>query len=47
MHDYSSEEKTKYDTTTYEGRRMMNKNGMFAGTFLFFKSTMGLGFLIN
>ena len=47
MYDISSEDKTKYDTTTYEGRRMLNKNGLIAGTFLFFKSTMGLGFLIN
>lgn len=47
MNDNSSEDKTRYDTTTYEGRRMLNKNGIIAGTFLFFKSTMGLGFLIN
>ncbi len=43
----SSEEKKTFDTTTYEGRRHLHKNGIFAGVFLFFKSTIGLGLLVN
>ncbi len=39
--------KRVFDSTTYEGRRHMNKNGYFAGVLLFFKSTVGLGLIIN
>lgn len=34
------------DTESYEQRRQKNKNGELAGTFLMFKSTVGLGLLI-
>lgn len=43
----SSAEKNTFDTTTYEGRRFLHKNSVFAATFLFFKSTIGLGLLVN
>ena len=43
----SSAEKNTFDTTTYEGRRHLHKNSIFAATFLFFKSTIGLGLLVN
>lgn len=43
----SSYDNKTFDSTTYEGRRHLHKNGTFAGTLLFFKSTIGIGLLVN
>lgn len=36
-----------FDSNTYEGRWNKYKNGVFAGTLIFFKSTIGIGLLVN